>query len=99
MAGRGNGGPLWTRSRKRWAIAAGAVGVWLILLYFSGSVTGSVVLFVLLGMLVLGLVMVLRSFGIGLDHPVAQRHSTGQPHRPCGERWHQPPVPDPGRRQ
>jgi len=76
MAGRGNGGPLWTRSRKRWAIAAGAAGVWLILLYFSGSVTGSLVLFVLLGMLLLGLVMVLRSFGIGRDHPVAQRLAT-----------------------
>jgi len=76
MAGRGSGGPLWTRSRKRWAIAAGAVGVWLILLYFSGSVTGSLVLFVLLAMLVLGLVMVLRSFGIGRDHPVAQRLAT-----------------------
>ena len=76
MAGRGNGGPLWTRSRKRWAIAAGAVGVWLILLYFSGSVTGSLVLFVLLAMLALGLVMVLRSFGIGRDHPVARRLAT-----------------------
>jgi hypothetical protein len=76
MAGRGKGGPLWTRSRKRWAIAAGAVGVWLILLYFSGSVPGSLVLLVLLATLVLGLVMVLRSFGIGRDHPVAQRLAT-----------------------
>src|SRR5215831_17357665 len=76
MAGRGNGGPLWTRSRKRWAIAAGAVGVWLILLYFSGSLIGSLVLFLLLVMLVLGLVMVLRSFGIGWDHPLARRLAT-----------------------
>jgi hypothetical protein len=76
MAGRGNGGPLWTRSRKRWAIAAGAAGAWLLLLVFTGSVTGSLALFFLLVMLVLGLAMVLRSFGIGRDHPLARRLAT-----------------------
>jgi FHA domain len=61
--------PLQARSRRRWVMAAGIAGLWLVLLAGSGSVIASLVLLFLLGAIGAGLVVVLRVYGFGRDHP------------------------------
>ncbi len=80
MAGSGNGGrrmaggPL--RARRRWAIAAVVVGVWLLLRLVLGSLIGSLALLLLLAALAVVVAMTLRSFGIDRDHPLVRRLAT-----------------------
>jgi FHA domain len=73
MANRGSTArvraPLQARSRRRWLIAAGIAGLWLILLMGSGSLVASTILLFLLGAVAGGVVVVLRLFGFGRDHP------------------------------
>jgi FHA domain len=80
MAGSGNGGRRMTggppRARRRWAIAAAVVGVWLLLRLVLGSLIGSLVLLLLLAALAVVVAMTLRSFGIGRDHPLVRGLAT-----------------------
>ena len=61
--------PLQARSRRRWLLAAGIAGLWLVFLIGSGSMVASSVLLFLLGAIVAGLVVVLRVYGFSRDHP------------------------------
>ena len=61
--------PLQARSRRRWLLAAGIAGLWLVFLMGSGSLVASTTLLVLLGAVATGVVVVLRLFGFGRDHP------------------------------
>ena len=61
--------PLQARSRKRWLLAAVIAGLWLVFLMGSGSLLASTTLLVLLGAVAGGVVVVLRLFGFGRDHP------------------------------
>jgi hypothetical protein len=65
--------PLQARSRRRWLLAAGIAGFWLVLLMGSHSLMGGTTLLLLLGALAFCLVVVLRIFGFGRDHPWFQR--------------------------
>lgn len=70
------GGPLHTRTRKRWVIAAAVPGIWLFFLIVSGSAGGSSLLLVVLAVLAVACVMVLRCLGIGRDHPLIRPLAT-----------------------
>jgi FHA domain len=61
--------PLQARSRRRWVAAAGIAGLWLVFLAGSGSLIASSVLLLLLGAIAAGLMVVLRVYGFGRDHP------------------------------
>jgi hypothetical protein len=61
--------PLQARSRRRWLLVAGIAGLWLVFVIGSGSMVASSVLLLLLGAIVAGLVVVLRVYGFGRDHP------------------------------
>ena len=61
--------PLPARSRRRWLLAAALAGFWLVLLTGTGSVMAGSILLLLLGAIAAGLVVVLRVFGLGRDHP------------------------------
>jgi hypothetical protein len=61
--------PLQARSRQRWLLAAGITGCWLVLLTGTGSVVAGTTLLFLLGAIGAGVVVALRSFGFGRDHP------------------------------
>ena len=73
MANRGSTArvraPLQARSRRRWLLAAGIAGLWLVFLMGSGSLVASTTLLLLLGAVACGVVVVLRLFGFGRDHP------------------------------
>jgi FHA domain-containing protein len=82
MADRGNGsrraagGPLRTRNRRRWALAAALAGTWLAFMAMSGSIAGGSLLLVLTAAAGLCLVVALRSLGIGRDHPLVRPLTT-----------------------
>ncbi|HEV2375752.1 MAG TPA: FHA domain-containing protein [Streptosporangiaceae bacterium] len=82
MAGRGSivrrpaGGPPWTRGRKGWVVAGAVAGTWLVFLYLSGSVAGGSVLLVLVAVLAGCFVVVMRSLGVGRDHPLVRPLAT-----------------------
>jgi FHA domain len=61
--------PFQARSRRRWLLAAGIAGLWLVFLMGSGSLVASTTLLILLGAVAAGVVVVLRLFGFGRDHP------------------------------
>jgi hypothetical protein len=61
--------PLQARSRRRWLLTAGIAGLWLVFLIGSGSLVASSALLFLLGAVAAGLVVVLRVYGFGRDHP------------------------------
>ena len=65
--------PLQARSKRRWLLAAGIAGLWLVLLMGSHSLVASTTLLLLLGALAFCLVVVLRIFGFGRDHPWFQQ--------------------------
>ena len=65
--------PLPRRSRKRWAVAAGVVGCWAVLLYLTGSLVAGTALLLLLGALGAACVATLRSLGWHRDHPWVQQ--------------------------
>jgi hypothetical protein len=70
------GGRLQGRSRRRWVITGAVIGLWLLMLIISGSLTASLVLLVL-ALLFLGLMAVgLRSLGVSKDHPAVQALAT-----------------------
>lgn len=72
--------PLQARSRRRWLLAAGIAGLWLVFWMGSGSLVASSVLLVLLGAVAGGVVAVLRLFGFGRDHPWFH-HAASRPWR------------------
>ena len=61
--------PLPARSRRRWLLAAGITGCWLALLMGTSSVMAGTTLLFLLGAIAAGVLVVLRVFGFGRDHP------------------------------
>ncbi len=77
MANRGSTArvrtPWQARSRRRWLIVAGIAGLWLILLMGSGSLVASTVLLFLFGAVAGGVVVVMRLFGFGRDHPLVHQ--------------------------
>ena len=72
--------PLPARSRRRWLLAAGITGCWLALLMGTSSVMAGTTLLLLLGAVAGGVVVVLRLFGFGRDHPWFQ-HAASRPWR------------------
>lgn len=84
MANRGSTvrvrAPLQARSRRRWLLAAGIGGLWLVFLMGSGSMVASTTLLFLLGAVAGGVVVVLRLFGFGRDHPWFH-HAASRPWR------------------
>jgi hypothetical protein len=72
--------PLQARSRRRWLLAAGIAGLWLVFLMGSGSLVAATTLLILLGAVAGGVVVVLRLFGFGRDHPWFQ-HAASRPWR------------------
>jgi hypothetical protein len=84
MANRGSTvrvrAPLQARSRRRWLLAAGIGGLWLVFLMGSGSLVASTTLLFLLGAVSAGVVVVLRLFGFGRDHPWFH-HAASRPWR------------------
>ena len=72
--------PLPARSRRRWLLAAGVATVWLVLLIGSGSLVASSALLFLLGAVAAGVVVVLRAYGFGRDHPWFH-HAASRPWR------------------
>jgi FHA domain-containing protein len=65
--------PWQARRRRRWLLAAGIAGLWLVLLMGTGSLMASFVLLSLCGVIVGLVVVMLRLLGYGRDHPVVQR--------------------------
>jgi hypothetical protein len=84
MANRGSTArvraPLQARSRRRWLLAAGIGGLWLVFLMGSGSLVAATTLLFLLGAVAAGVVVVLRLFGFGRDHPWFH-HAASRPWR------------------
>ena len=72
--------PLQARSRRRWLLAAGLAGLWLVFLMGSGSMVAATTLLLLFGAVAGGVVVVLRLFGFGRDHPWFQ-HAASRPWR------------------
>lgn len=61
------------RSRRRWAVAAGVGGAWILLVALTGSVTGATITLALLtGAGVIG-VAGLRALGVSRDHPLVRQ--------------------------
>lgn len=84
MANRGSTArvraPLQARSRRRWLFVAGIAGLWLVFVMGSGSLVAATTLMLLLGAVAGGVVVVLRLFGFGRDHPWFQ-HAASRPWR------------------
>ncbi len=84
MANRGSTArvraPLQARSRRRWLLAAGIGGLWLVFLMGSGSLLAGTTLLFLLGAVAAGVVVVLRLFWFGRDHPWFH-HAASRPWR------------------
>ncbi len=84
MANRGSTArvraPLQARSRRRWLLVGGVAGLWLVFLMGSGSLVASTILMLLLGAVAGGVVVVLRLFGFGRDHPWFH-HAASRPWR------------------
>src|SRR5215467_9093759 len=82
MANRGSTArvraPLQARSRRRWLLVAGIAGLWLVFVMGSGSLLAATTLMLLLGAVTGGVVVVLRLFGFGRDHPWFQ-HAASRP--------------------
>ncbi len=65
--------PLRQRSRKRWAVAAGAAACWVMLAVVTGSVVSATVALVIIAGLGAVTVGGLRALGITMDHPWLRR--------------------------
>ena len=65
--------PVRATTRRRWLLAAGISGMWLLLLFGTGSMVLATVFLVLLTVLVGACVVGLRALGIDRDHPWLQR--------------------------
>jgi hypothetical protein len=65
--------PLQSRSRRRWALAAGLVGLWAFLLADTGSLVAGTALLLLLAAFVTLCTVALRGLGITRDHPLVRR--------------------------
>jgi FHA domain len=65
--------PVRATTRRKWVLAGVMSGLWLLLLFGSGSLVLATVLLVLLVMLAAACVVGLRSLGIDGDHPWVQR--------------------------
>ena len=76
MADRPLRAPMPSRSRKRWALAGGIAGLWVILLAGTRSIVGGTALLLLIAALVIGSFLALRYLGIDRGHPWVQRAAT-----------------------
>lgn len=65
--------PMPRRSRRRWAVAAGAAACWALLLAETGSVIAGTAVLLLLAALGACCVLGLRSVGVDADHPWVRR--------------------------
>jgi FHA domain len=65
--------PVPAATRRRWLLALGIAGLWLLLLYGTGSLFLATVLLVLLGILIGACVVGLRALGVDGSHPWLQR--------------------------
>ncbi|HEV2536262.1 MAG TPA: FHA domain-containing protein [Streptosporangiaceae bacterium] len=65
--------PLRQRSRRRWAIAGGVAGAWVVLAVVTSSVVSATVALVVIAGLAAASVGGLRALGINRDHPWIQR--------------------------
>jgi hypothetical protein len=65
-----------SRSRRRWALAGGLAGLWLILLLGTHSVVGGTAVLLLIVAFTTGSLLALRYLGIDRDHPWVQRAAT-----------------------
>jgi FHA domain len=65
--------PLQSRSRRRWAVAAGLAGLWAFLLADTGSLVAGTALLLLLAAFVTLCMVALRGLGMTRDHPWVQR--------------------------
>jgi hypothetical protein len=65
--------PLQSRSRRRWAVAAGLAGLWAFLLADTGSLVAGTALLLLLAAFVTLCVVALRGLGMTRDHPWVRR--------------------------
>ena len=72
--------PLQARSKRRWLLAAGIAGLWLVFLMGSESLVAGTTLLFLLGAVAACVVVVLRMFGFGRDHPWFH-HAASRPWR------------------
>src|ERR1700722_9355035 len=61
--------PMPRRSRRRWAMAAGAAACWALLLAVTGSLVAGTALLMVFAALGAGCVLGLRSMGVSADHP------------------------------
>ncbi len=76
MADRPLRAPMPSRSRKRWAMAGGVAGLWMILLIATGSILGGTVLLLMIAALGIGSLLTLRYLGIDRNHPWVKRAAT-----------------------
>ncbi|MGE5290859.1 MAG: FHA domain-containing protein [Micromonosporaceae bacterium] len=82
MADRGEMGdrplraPVPSRNRKRWAIAGGIAGLWMLLLAGTHSIVGGTAVLLLIAALAVGVFVGLRSLGFDRYHPWVQRAAT-----------------------
>ena len=65
--------PLPPRNRRRWALAGGIAGCWLVLEVVTGSVISATVVLIVVATLAAAGVVGLRTLGITRDHPWLQR--------------------------
>jgi hypothetical protein len=65
--------PMPRRTRRRWAVAAGAAACWAVALAMTGSVVVGTALLLFTAALGTGCVLAMRAMGIGTAHPWVQR--------------------------
>ncbi|HEX7269971.1 MAG TPA: hypothetical protein VF256_21465 [Streptosporangiaceae bacterium] len=65
--------PMPRRTRRRWAVAAGAAACWAVALAMTGSVVAGTALVLFTAALGTGCMLAMRALGIGAAHPWVQR--------------------------
>ena len=76
MADRPPRAPVPSRNRKRWAIAGGIAGLWVLLLAGTHSIVGGTAVLLLIAALAVGIFLGLRALGFDRYHPWVQRAAT-----------------------
>ncbi|HYZ54603.1 MAG TPA: FHA domain-containing protein [Streptosporangiaceae bacterium] len=80
--------PLPRQSRKRWAVVAGIVACWVILLAVTGSAISATMLMVAIAGLGVVCVLGLRALGVTRDHPRIQQMAARPWRDERGQPWH-----------
>jgi hypothetical protein len=76
MAGRPLRAPMPSRTRRRWAVAGGIAGLWMLLLVSTQSIVAGTAVLLLIAGLAIVCLLGLRSLGIDRDHPWVRRAAT-----------------------